>query len=211
VKRLPTVGGVIASIGALVGGALFAPAALAIGSNQTPAAHVAIQVFRSFSSFSAASRVSQTITFDDLETGTSLGSRPMLGPVDVRHSSADTFKTWTAAFVPESPPNVLTPWSGDSFAFGDTTLTFPGNTRAAGLFLILPVGSNEETIWTSTVTATDAKHRSISFPVDFRGMLGEQQFIGFKSQHKLVSISFGVAVKADGASAVIAMDDIVVD
>jgi hypothetical protein len=60
------------------------------------------------------------------------------------------------------------------------------------------------------VTATDAKGQSITAIVTFQGVVGEQQFIGFESQHKLVSISFGPAIKAD-ASSVLALDDIVVD
>jgi hypothetical protein len=131
--------------------------------------------------------------------------------VNVLHSSAGTFETVGSPYAPVSSPNVLAPFRLDgTLEFGDTTLAFAKNTRLAGLFLVLPAGSNQDTIWTSAVTATDAKGQSITVIVTFQGVVGEQQFIGFESQHKLVSISFGPAIMAD-ASSVLALDDIVVD
>jgi hypothetical protein len=93
VRRPPKRSGAIAAIGALVWGVLFTQAALGIDTTQTRGAPVAIRVFQSLSTFSAESRVSQTITFDDFETGASFGNPALLGSVDVFHSTAATFKT----------------------------------------------------------------------------------------------------------------------
>jgi hypothetical protein len=209
--RLPRLLGAIVAIGALVGGVLVAPTALAGEAGLAPQAHVPIEAFQSLASFSEASRRPKTISFDELQTNTSVGNPASLGPVSVLHSSAATFKTVGSPYAPVSSPNVLAPFRPDgTLDLGDTTLILAKNTRLAGLFLIIPSGSNQDTIWTSAVTATDAKEQGITVTVSFQGVSGEQQFIGFKSKHKLVSISFGPAIKAD-ASSVIALDDIVIE
>jgi hypothetical protein len=83
------------------------------------------------------------------------------------------------------------------------------STHVAGLYLVIPQGSNQDTIWTTTVTVADVQQNNVLVTVAFRGVVGEQQFVGVKSRHKLASITFGPASKPD-ASAVVAMDDIVV-
>jgi hypothetical protein len=210
-RKLPSLLGAFVAIGALVGGVLVAPAALAVEASPTREAHLPIQAFQSLSSLSEASRHPQTISFDELEIGISAGNPASFGPVNVLHSSAATFKTVGSPYAPVSSPNVLAPFRPDgTLELGDTTLSFAKNTRLAGLFLIIPAGSNQDTIWTSTVTATDTKDQSITVTITFRGVVGEQQFIGFESQHKLVSISFGPAINPE-ATSVVALDDIVVD
>ncbi len=191
--------------------ALIAPSTAVSAATAAPPS-AAIEVFQTVSTFTAATRVKQMISFDDLATGTSLGNPASFGSVDFRHSTAATFKTiGSPAYVPESPPNVLAPFALDNtLEFGDTTLTFAKRTRAAGLFLVLPAGSNETAIWTTTVTATDIKSQSVTVTVTFQGVVGEQQFIGFKSHRPLAAISFGYAGSEHGSSAVIAMDDITV-
>jgi hypothetical protein len=173
-----------------------------------------IKVFNSLSSFSKATHFTQTINFDEFATGTALGNPTVQGPVNIQHSTAATFKTTTSPpYSPVSSPNVLAPYQpDDTLAHGDTTLSFGygENIRATGLFLILLQGSNQDAIWTSTVTATDAQNRVVTVSVTFRGTIGEQQFIGFKSPANLVSISFGRALRLNTAS-VVAMDNIVVD
>jgi hypothetical protein len=198
-------------IGVLLGTALLASGVLA-DTNQATERTSTIQVFQSPSAFSESGRVGQTISFDDLGTGVSLGNPALLGPVNIAHSTASTFKTiGTPPYFPTSLPNVLAPVQADNtLGLGDTTLTFGKNRRAVGLFLVLPQGSNQDAVWTSTVTATDTKGESVIATVLFRGVIGEQQFIGFRSQHKLMSITFGPAAKVD-ASSVLALDDVMVD
>jgi hypothetical protein len=184
--------------------ALGIPAPIAAAQQSAP-----IQVFQSLSSFSTATRVTQ-ITFDDYTTGTALGNPVSLGPVSIQHSTAVTFKTNADAYVPVSSPNVLAPFQADgTLTFGTTTLTFANRTRASGLFLIIPRGSNQDAIWTSTVTATDAGNHNVTATVTFRGAIGEQQFIGFKSRLRLVSIAFSPATKPD-ASSVVALDNVMI-
>jgi hypothetical protein len=177
------------------------------------AAPPVIENYDSLASFSAKGGIRLTITFDDVASGTALGNPARLDSVSVQHSSASTFKTVASIdYVPVSSPNVLAPFGpDDTGSFGETTLTF-GTTRrsAAGFFLILPAGSNQDAIWTSTVTATDVVNNTDTEEVSFRGQVGEQQFIGFKSRWPLASISFSPALRADGqASSVVAMDDVV--
>jgi hypothetical protein len=193
----------------LIGGVAVVAASLAIGSIMTPKAPAEIEAFESLASFSAANPASQTFTFDEVPPGTSDSSLGSLGGVSIRHTVASLFKTEQAAFTPVSPPNVLAPFAESGVALGDTTLTFADGTHAVGFYLVLPRGSNQETIWSSTVEA-NTRGRSRRANVTFRGVVGEQQFIGFRSDDELVSISFGPAIKAD-ASGVVAIDDIVVD
>lgn len=196
--------------GLLIGGGTVVAAALAIGSIMTPEAPAEIEAFERLASFAAANPGSQTFTFDDLPPGTSAGSLESLAGVRIRHSNASMFRAEEAAYRPVSPPNVLAPFQADStLALGGTTLTFADGIHAVGFFLVLPRGSNQETIWNSTVEATTSG-RSSRANVTFRGVVGEQQFIGLRSDDELVSISFGPAIKVN-ASAVVAVDDIVVD
>jgi len=167
-----------------------------------------IEVFQDFSSFSAATKATQTITFDKFETGTSLGNPALVETVIFQHSAAATFKTIGDPYIPVSTPNVLAPFRPDNtLELGDTTLAFQKTTHAAGLFLVIGQGSNQDTTWTSTVTATDAQNHSISVTVTFRSVIGEQQFIGFKSRFKITSIFFGPATMP-GASTVVAIDNV---
>jgi hypothetical protein len=170
-----------------------------------------IAVFQSLLSYSAATRITQTIGFDDVATGTALGNPASQGSITIQHSTAATFETiGSPAFIPVSPLNVLAPFRTDgTFESGDTTLTFKKNVRAAGLFLIIGQGSNQDATWTSTVTATDTKDKSVTVIVSFQGVVGEQQFIGFQSKSKLASISFTVGSML-GATTVVAMDNIVI-
>jgi len=187
----------------LVGVALGISAPVAAAQQPTP-----IQVFHSLSSFSRGARGTQTITFDDYSTGTAFGNPVSLGSVSIQHSTATTFKTNADAYVPMSSPNVLAPFQADgTLTFGTTTLTFASRTRAGGLFLVIPRGSNQDAIWTSTVMATDAENHSVAATVTFQGTIGEQQFIGFKSRRQLVSISFSPATRLDTAS-VVALDNV---
>lgn len=193
----------------LVGFALSAPAATAVTQRHGPP----IQTFRNFSSFAAATHITQALTFDAFTPGTPLGNPVVLAEVNIHHSTAVTFKAIGEPYAPVSPPNVLAPFAPDgTLTFGDTTLTFQEPIRAAGLYLIIPGGSNAETTWTNTVTATDTNNHSVSVRVTFRGVVGEQQFIGFKSP-KLASITFDPAQMPGGPAAgitVVAMDNIVV-
>ncbi|HEX5149201.1 MAG TPA: hypothetical protein VFW02_08985 [Candidatus Limnocylindrales bacterium] len=210
-KRQPRRSFAVALIGALLAGLSLAPSVLAVETDQKAGGHIAIQAFGGLAPFSDASHKTQTITFDELATGTLLGNPASLGPVNVAHASAATLGTLGSPFAPVSSPNVLAPFASDgALDVGDTTLTFPRNTHRVGFFLILPSGSNADTTWTSSVTATDTKGESVTVVVTFQGVVGEQQFIGFDSHHMLDSISFGPAVNAD-ATSVLALDDIVVD
>jgi hypothetical protein len=189
----------------LAGLTLSAPAATAVTQRQAPP----IQTFRNFSSFAAATHVTQTLTFDEFASGTSLGNPVVLAEVNIHHSTAATFKAIGEPYVPVSPPNVLAPFASDgTLTFGGTTLTFQKRIQAAGLYLIIGAGSNVETTWTNTVTATDINNHSVSVKVTFQGAVGEQQFIGFKSP-KLASITFDPA-QMPGGSTVVAMDNVVV-
>jgi hypothetical protein len=195
------------AIAALAGLAL-AFAALAI-ETLVPAAPTPIRVFQSLSDFTAARPQSRTTTFDGIATGRSGGNPTVLDGVNVGHSSATTFRTEAIAFAAVSSPHVLAPFGSDALELGDTTLTLE-SARSAGLFLIIPRGSNEGAIWTTTVTAADSSDQTMTVTIAFQGVLGEQQFVGFSSDVDLVSISFGPAVSA-GASSVIAIDDVAVD
>jgi hypothetical protein len=129
----------LAGFGAILG--LIGPSTAVSAATAAPPR--AVEVFQSVSAFTAATRVKQTISFDDIATGTSLGNPASSGSVNFLHSTAATFKTiGSPAYVPQSSPNVLAPFGLDNtLEFGDTTLTFAKRTRAAGLFLVLPAGS----------------------------------------------------------------------
>jgi len=185
--------------------ALSAPAAALATQSAGP-----IEVFQSYSSFSAAARITRVSTFDEFQADTSLGNPVLVGKVVVHHSAAATFKPTAVPYVPVSSPNVLAPFKADNtLEFGTTSLTMRESTRVAGLYLVIPRGSNQDAIWTTTVTVTDVQQNSVVVTVAFRGVVGEQQFVGVKSRHKLASIIFDPATKPD-ASTVVAMDDIVV-
>jgi hypothetical protein len=206
-KRLGAVG----ALGALVVAVFLAPAVVA-DTSRAPERPATLEAFQSFSSFAAAGRLGQTISFDDLETGVSLDNPASFGVVTISHSTATTFKTiGSPVYLPTSLPNVLAPFQPDNtLVLGDTTLAFAKNHRAAGLFLVLAEGSNQDAVWMSTVTATDTKAQSLTLTVTFRGVVGQQQFVGFRSQHKLAAITFGPAFRI-GFSSVLAIDDVVVD
>jgi len=202
----------------LIAGLALAPATFAhepgqdLEAGRSQEAHHAIQAFGGVSAFADAGRIDRTITFDEIATGTPMGNPAWLGQVTVEHSTAATLTTNGDAYAPVSSPNVLAPTQPDgALALGDTTVTFNKNTRRVGLFLIVPLGSNADTVWTAAVTATDTKLESVTIVLSFQGTVGEQQFVGFESHHKLLSVMFGPATKPDGGSAVLAIDDLSVD
>lgn len=216
--RQPKLPRALVALATLIAGLALAPATFAHAPGQdqdaanSQASRHAMQAFVGVSPFADAGRIDQTVTFDDLATGTSIGSPASFGRVNVEHSTAAALTTNGDAYVPVSSPNVLVPTQLDgTLALGDTTLTFTKNTRRVGLYLVLPPGSNEDTVWATTVTATDTKLESVTVLVSFQGTVGEQQFVGFESHHKLLSVTFGPATKADGGSAVLAIDDLSVD
>jgi hypothetical protein len=171
-----------------------------------------IQSFPSLSSFSSGTHITQTITFDEFASGTALGNPANVGPVIFQHTTAATFKTEADAFAPVSPPNVLAPRQADGTgAFGDTYVTFSKRTRAVGLYLIIPLGFGETASFVSTVTVTDIENHSLTAFAIFSGGSGQQRFIGFKSQLQLAAVSFTPAAKSDGGSAVVALDNVMVD
>lgn len=203
--------GVLAALVAIVAGVVFAPAVFA-DTNPPGRARGQIVTFTDFTSFSAETHIRQTISFDNLITGALLGNPAPFNPVTFIHSSGSTFKTiGSPAYDPVSSPNVLAPFlPDDTLAAGETTLVIERHHRSVGVYLVLPNGSNSSAAWTTTVTATDSKGRTATTMVTFRGEVGEQQFIGFSSQHGLTAITFGRAAKPD-ATAVLAVDDVVLD
>jgi hypothetical protein len=218
VTRLPKLPRALVAVATLIAGLALAPATLAHEPTQDQDAarrdssRHAMQAFQAASAFAEAGRIDQAITFDDVSTGTSMGNPAWLGQVNVAHSTAAALTTNADAYIPVSSPNVLVPTQLDgALALGDTTITFNKNTRRVGLVLIVPLGSNEATVWTTAVTATDTKEQSVTILVSFQGVVGEQQFVGFESHHKLLSVTFGPATKSDGGSAVLAIDDLSVD
>jgi len=209
--RQPIRRGALAVIGALLGGMLLVPAVLAADASEKSGPHVAFQVLQDRAAFVSASHGAETITFDDLASGTLVGNPASFGLVTVTHSAAATFATNAGVFAPVSSPNVLAAFRTDgTLEFGDTSLTFAKNAHRVGFFLIVPSGSTADVIWTTSVTATDTKGQSLTVVVTLQGAVGEQQLVGFDSHHALESISFGPAVKVDGL-AVLALDDLMLE
>jgi hypothetical protein len=176
-----------------------------------PPKRASIETFNSFATFSKAAHPRQTISFDEFDPNTPLGNPAQFGSITIRNSNAANLQTEGVEFIPSSPPNALAPFAADgTLAFGDTTLTLasPSKTNAAGLYLIIGGGSNQEATWTNTVTVQTQNH-SLQVPVSFVGQVGEQQFIGFRSNEAISSISFTTASR-EGASTVVALDDVLI-
>ena len=172
-----------------------------------------IEVWQDVAAFDDAVRIQNTISFDDVASGTAIPNPAVFGSVQVEHSTASVFRALdTIAWVPVSTPNVLAPLNDDvSAAFGVTAISFDGGgPKAAGLFIILPAGSNSEAFWTTTVTATNAAGQSVDTVVTFQGQVGEQRFVGFTSHSPLRKLSFGVAAHSSGTTSALAIDDILV-